>query len=224
MKELSIFVDESGDFGEIKERPAYYLVTLVFHNQKYDITNQVRKLEISTRTAGFEFEYIHTGPVIRREGIFSSLSINDRRKLIYKMLSFTLNCAITYETVIVNKKETNNKMALSKRLSAEIANILTTHRAFFEGFEKVIVYYDNGQSELGSILNTVFSLYFANVEFRKAEPQKYRLLQTADFICSLELLRLKWKENRLSNSEKKFFYKPQELKKVFFKAIDKKRM
>ena len=56
MKELSIFVDESGDFGEIKERPAYYLVTLVFHNQKYDITNQVRKLEISTRTAGFEFE------------------------------------------------------------------------------------------------------------------------------------------------------------------------
>jgi len=224
MKELSIFVDESGDFGEIKERPAYYLVTLVFHNQKYDITNQVRKLEISTRTAGFEFEYIHTGPVIRREGIFSSLSINDRRKLIYKMLSFTLNCAITYETVIVNKKETNNKMALSKRLSAEIANILTTHRAFFEGFEKVIVYYDNGQSELGSILNTVFSLYFVDVEFRKAEPQKYRLLQTADFICSLELLRLKWKENRLSNSEKKFFYKPQELKKVFFKAIDKKRM
>jgi len=224
MKELSIFVDESGDFGEIKERPAYYLVTLVFHNQKYDITNQVHKLEVSTRTAGFEFEYIHTGPVIRREGIFSSLSINDRRKLIYKMLSFTLNCAITYETVIVNKKETNNKIVLSKRLSAEIAKIITTHRAFFEGFEKVIVYYDNGQSELGSILNTVFSLYFANVEFRKAEPQKYRLLQTADFICSLELLRIKWKEKRLSNSEKKFFYKPQELKKVFFKAIDKKRM
>lgn len=27
MKELSVFIDESGDFGEIKERPAYYLVT-----------------------------------------------------------------------------------------------------------------------------------------------------------------------------------------------------
>ena len=24
MKELSIFIDESGDFGEVKERPAYY--------------------------------------------------------------------------------------------------------------------------------------------------------------------------------------------------------
>ena len=34
MKELSVFIDESGDFGEITERPAYYLVALLFHNQK----------------------------------------------------------------------------------------------------------------------------------------------------------------------------------------------
>ena len=24
MQELSVFIDESGDFGEVKERPAYY--------------------------------------------------------------------------------------------------------------------------------------------------------------------------------------------------------
>lgn len=27
MKELSSFIDKSGDFGEVKERLAYYLVT-----------------------------------------------------------------------------------------------------------------------------------------------------------------------------------------------------
>ncbi|MDD6627100.1 MAG: hypothetical protein PUF03_02480 [Lachnospiraceae bacterium] len=64
----------------------------------------------------------------------------------------------------------------------------------------------------------------SNVEFRKAEPQKYRLLQAADFICSMELLKIKKNENRLSKSEKQFFYKPQELKKTFLKAIDKKRL
>lgn len=74
------------------------------------------------------------------------------------------------------------------------------------------------------ILNTVFSIHFSNVEFRKAEPQKYRLLQAADFICSMELLKIKKNENRLSKSEKQFFYKPQELKKTFFKTIDKKRL
>lgn len=62
----------------------------------------------------------------------------------------------------------------------------------------------NGQIELGAILNTVFSIHFSNVEFRKAEPQKYRLLQAADFICSMELLRIKKSENRLSKSEQRF--------------------
>ena len=47
MKELSIFIDESGDFGEVKEKPSYYLVTLVFHNQSNDISEQVKKLEES---------------------------------------------------------------------------------------------------------------------------------------------------------------------------------
>ncbi len=56
MKELSIFIDESGDFGEVKERPAYYLVTFVFHDQKEDIRQQVLKLEESVRISGFHLE------------------------------------------------------------------------------------------------------------------------------------------------------------------------
>lgn len=88
----------------------------------------------------------------------------------------------------------------------------------------MIVYYDNGQIELSSILNAVLTVLFGDVEFRKAEPQKYRLLQVADFVCSMELLRIKREEKRLSKSEEKFFYKPQELKKVFLKSIEKKKL
>lgn len=82
MKELSIFIDESGDFGEVRERPAYYLVTFVFHNQDNSIERQVAKLEGSIRIAGFDVEYIHTGPVIRREEIFAGYSIDERRKML----------------------------------------------------------------------------------------------------------------------------------------------
>lgn len=38
---LSVFVDESGDFGEVKDRSSYYLVTLVFHDQQFDITEGI---------------------------------------------------------------------------------------------------------------------------------------------------------------------------------------
>ena len=224
MKELSVFIDESGDFGEITERPAYYLVTLLFHDQKNDITSNVKRLEDSTKNSGFDFEYIHTGPVIRREDVFSGLSIDERRKLLFKMLNFIISSPITYEVAVVNRKEAPDKISLSGRLGREISNVIEKHKAFFDSFDKIIVYYDNGQIELGAILNTVFSIHFSNVEFRKAEPQKYRLLQVADFICSMELLRIKKNENRLSKSEQQFFYKPQELEKTFFKAVAKKRL
>ena len=127
-------------------------------------------------------------------------------------------------TVVVDRKEATDKIKLSGRLAKEINTAFCEHSEFFMDYDKVIVYYDNGQIELSAILNAVFSIYFSNVEFRKAEPQKYRLLQAADFICSMELLKIKRNEKRLSKSEEKFFYKPQELKKTFFKSIEKKKM
>ena len=41
MKELSVFIDELGDFGEATEYPAYYLVIFVFHDQSNSIHQQV---------------------------------------------------------------------------------------------------------------------------------------------------------------------------------------
>lgn len=224
MSELSIFIDESGDFGELKERPAYYLVTMVFHNQAIDISTEIDKLEESVRASGFDLEYIHTGPVIRREQVFTAYSMEERRKLLYKMLYFYNKCNIYHDTVVVNRKEARDKIALSGRLSKEIVKMITSHSTYFDQFDKVIVYYDNGQAELSAILNAVLSVLFHDVEFRKAEPQKYRLLQVADFVCSLELLKIKRDEKRLSKSEEKFFYKPQELKKPFLESLEEKRL
>lgn len=224
MKELSVFIDESGDFGETKERPAYYLVTFVFHNQDNNIDHQVKKLEESVKSSGFNVEYIHTGPVIRREEVFARYSIDERRKLLYKMLNFVNACPISYLTVTVDRKEAVDKVSLSGKLAKAINTAMSEHLDFFASFDKIIVYYDNGQNELSAILNAVFSIQFSNVEFRKAEPQKYRLLQAADFICSMELLKIKRDEKHLSKSEEHFFYKPQELKKTFFKSIEKKKL
>ena len=224
MRELSVFIDESGDFGEVKERPAYYLVTFVFHNQENNIDQLVKKLEESVKIAGFDVEYIHTGPVIRREDVFARYTIDERRKLLYKMLNFVISCPISYLTVSVDRKEATDKVSLSGKLAKTINAEMNAHQEFFSSYDIIIVYYDNGQNELSAILNAVFSIQFSNVEFRKVEPQKYRLLQAADFLCSMELLKIKKDEKRLSKSEEKFFYKPQELKKTFFKAIEKKKI
>lgn len=45
MKELSIFVDESGDFGEYDYRAPYYIISMVLHDQEKDILPDLKKLE-----------------------------------------------------------------------------------------------------------------------------------------------------------------------------------
>ena len=47
MKELSIFVDESGDFGDYDYRSPYYILTMVFHDQAVNISNDLQQLQES---------------------------------------------------------------------------------------------------------------------------------------------------------------------------------
>lgn len=93
---------------------------------------------------------------------------------------------------------------------------------YFQSFEKVILYYDNGQHELNRILNTVLATQLADYDVRKVIPNEYRLFQVADLICTLELLKTKIEHGKLSNSEERIFHSKRDLKKDFLKGIQKK--
>ena len=198
MKELSLLIDESGDFGETRDVRDYYLVTFVFHDQSKNISAEIQKLEESMRLLKHSIEYIHTGPIIRKEDIFESYPLDERRRMIYTIFNFAMKCPVQYYTIAIKRKEASDRVQLSGKLGKAINQMLTDHREFIDSFDKVIVYYDGGQKELSSILNAIFSFQLSSVEFRKADPREYKLLQVADFFCSIELLKIKREESRLS--------------------------
>ncbi len=70
-------------------------------------------------------------------------------------------CRLSYLTVIVDRREATDKIALSGKLAKAINSALSKHIEFFSDFDKIIVYYDNGQVELSTILNAVFSIQFS---------------------------------------------------------------
>ncbi|MBQ1510379.1 MAG: DUF3800 domain-containing protein, partial [Selenomonadaceae bacterium] len=61
MKELSIFIDESGDFGSYEPHSPFYIITMVFHEQKNPISAAIDKLEQELSYLGLERLCIHTG-------------------------------------------------------------------------------------------------------------------------------------------------------------------
>jgi len=75
LKELSIFIDESGDFGEYDFRSPYYIITMVFHNQDCDINECINNLNRELAYLKLDNVCIHTGPIIRKEEIYVAMDI-----------------------------------------------------------------------------------------------------------------------------------------------------
>ncbi|MDR1238311.1 MAG: hypothetical protein LBK28_08715 [Propionibacteriaceae bacterium] len=64
MAVLSIFADESGDFGTHSD---YYIVSLVFHEQQDSLTSHLERLDQSLSDIGVDpSRDVHTGAIIRR--------------------------------------------------------------------------------------------------------------------------------------------------------------
>lgn len=74
MKELSIFIDESGDFGEYAAHSHYYIITMIFHDQNSDVQPAVTKLNQGLSYLKLNNLCIHTGPIIRREEIYAGMT------------------------------------------------------------------------------------------------------------------------------------------------------
>ena len=223
MKELSIFIDESGDFGEYAKHSPYYIITMVMHDQAVDISAEITKLNDSLNYMGYGDEQaIHTEPLIRREEPYKFFEPNERRALFSKLFYFAMACDIKYKSFIYRKTEYEIALKLSERMERDITGFIIDNYAYFQSFERVILYYDNGQHELSSILNKVFSAQLVNYDMRRVFPNQYKLFQVADLICTLELLRVKTEHQDLSNSEKKIFHSKRDLKKDFMKGIRKK--
>lgn len=223
MKELSIFVDESGDFGAFEQHAPYYIITMVFHNQSNDISPNISILNNALKQIGYGGEQaVHTEPLIRREPPYQYFQPNERRAIFSKLYYFTLNCDIKYKSFVFRKAEYENSFKLEARMARDLSRFIKENLEYFQSFERVILYYDNGQHELNRILNTVLATQLADYDVRKVIPNEYRLFQVADLICTLELLKAKIEHGKLSNSEEKIFHSKRDLKKDFLKGICKK--
>ena len=222
MKELSVFIDESGDFGEYKRHSPYYIVTLVFHDQSIDISDNIKNLNGLLSFFDVKNYTIHTMPLIRNDLECRNMEFSDRRRIFNWIFGFARLAPIKYKTIAVDKKHIANPLELTAKLSKQLSQFLFARIDEFNEYDKIIVYYDNGQTELTRILVTAFNMVFNDVEFRHVSPVDYKLFQSADLICALELLALKAETKTLSKSELSFFNSSKELMKRYIQPIRKK--
>ncbi len=225
-KILSIFIDESGDFGPYSPHSPYYLVSMIFHNQALSINTNILALEQRMKYLNFESHNIHTAPLIRRESFYKFYSTEVRKSIFNAIYHFTRKLDIKYLCPIISKNlyKIYNKDEMVKQVTQEIYTLLNNHYSFISHFDSIIVYYDNGQIELTKILTSVFHSLFLNVEFRRVQPADYRLSQVADLICTLELLAQKSLFHSFSSSEIEFFGSARDFHRNYYRQISVKKL
>ena len=221
-KELSIFIDESGDFGRYDPKSPYYIIGAVFHDQCNDISEQVDYLNKRLAETALQFDFVHLGPLIRREVGYKNLSPLERVQVLRRMLAFVAKVDFTYNTFVVDKKHTKSETELIEQLVRQFSDFIKKYYPYFLSFDKIKIYYDNGQLGVMRVLIAVFTTLFNNAEFRKAKQKDYKMLQVADLVCTAELAKLKMATHSLSCSERRVLGTDREISKRILKPLQKK--
>lgn len=227
MRELSIFIDESGDFGPYQAHSPVYILSIVLHDQSDDISSHLARLHEGLSHLGLPAAHaVHAGPLIRREHDYVSLDMPTRRSIFRLLVEFLHRCDVTHHSWVFNKRELDSDQLVS-RMAREVGALISDQLAFFSRWDRIVIYYDNGQKEITNLVNSVFSALLSNVEVRKVVPSDYSLFQVADLCCTLALVRHKLETSSLSSSEDNFFSTQRDnaaraLKKGYFKTLDRK--
>lgn len=137
MKELSIFVDESGDFGKYDFHSPYYILAFVFHDQENDISEEIAVLNHKLSKYGLQNRAVHTGPVIRKEEEYSAFTIEDRRTIMRHLISFYRHAEINCTAVHIEKKHIGAPENMAAALAAKISAFITKYLTVFQSFDVV---------------------------------------------------------------------------------------
>ena len=221
MKRLNIFVDETGEFGFRKGASSLYGVSFTFHEHDYDIMPELLKLNDRLNKIGYT-NMIHMADLIMHRGDYSKFNIDTRKSIFKAIYHFSRKIPVKYSTIIIDKKYTDNSRILRQRLSSSINTMIKEHDGYFEKFDKIVMYYDNGQETLGIILDSIFSR-FEGFEHRvEFDHKEKRLFQVSDMLTYIDKYDYKYKNKMSFTKGEKFFFSYDEVRKIL-RELRKKR-
>ncbi len=221
MNELSIFIDESGDNST---HARYFLLTLVLHNQSNKIVDKVLAYERSLILADLPNIPFHSEPLLNGHEGYELLDIKDRKKLLYSFNVMVQRLPILYKTFIYKKHEFLESEKLVMRMERDLTNLFNENLEYFQSFDHVKIYYDNGQEIVKRALYAAVetSLSKQAIEKRRTTMTEYRLAQVADYLCTIELAAIKYASKENGGTYDKFFGSIGSFKKNWLKQARRK--
>ena len=219
MQELSIFVDESGSQGGHSK---YCIVTLLMHDQSKSIRHNISKYEECLKEASLPNIPFHASPLMNGHDDYEGISMACRKRLLGAFEAFVRGLPYSYKVFSYKRSEVEAPARFIARFKRDLVVFLIDNLEFFQRFDLVKIYYDNGQSMVTTALHGAidFVLVKDAVLYRMVNARRYRLFQVVDYLCAIELTDLKFRDRCPTATDVKVFggdyqaFKCNHLKKV----------
>ena len=221
IKRLNIFIDESGDFGFAEGSSELYAVSFTIHESDKSIYNELQFL--NNRLAKLEYDgMIHLAYLVAKRDDYAVFDLQQRQKIFWTIFNFARKVPVKLKTIILDKRYMNNKSQLNKLISIEINKFVNENKKYLDSFDKIVIYYDNGQETLATILDIVFATndkVERRVEF---DHVKKRLFQVSDMLTFIDKLDYKFHNNMTFTNAEKYFFSNSEIQYIKRKLRNKR--
>ena len=221
-KILKIFIDESGEFGFEQGSSELYVVSMVFYDTTINIDNFLHDFEDRLKRLGYS-GMIHMADLVMNRGEYRNQHINDRRKLFNAIYQFTRKSPIKIANIIIDKKYTNHSQTLKQKIIQEFDKIITNNKKVFDGFNKILIYYDNGQRTLGAAIKEAFSILGNYEQVDKFNHLQERPFQSADMLTFIYKYYYNFKNKQCLSKGESYFFQSIEML-IIIKELEKKKL
>lgn len=201
----------------------YYLLTLVLHDQSVPLDPFVGDYESHVAQNGLPDIAFHMKDLLHGHGDYEGIDQSFRKKLLVHFNIFMQKASIRYRTFVYDSYDTDAR-GLSARMRRDIVNFVFDNLDWFQSFDNVPIFYDDGQVAVTRALHEAFDYLLGNgvADYRLISYQDRRLAQAADYFCSIELAALKYGRGDESNTYRKFFGLRGDFKRNFLKQARRK--
>lgn len=185
IKRLNIFIDESGDFGFTKGSSELYGISFTIHESNKPLRVDLEYLNTRLKKANYD-GMIHLADLVARRGDYARFDLEQRKNIFWSIFHFSRRVPVKIHTIIVDKRYINNKTQLNRELATNINAFFNSINEYMSEFDKVVIYYDNGQDALGAIIDTLL-IHKNNIEHRvEFDHKEKRLFQVSDMLTFIE--------------------------------------
>lgn len=127
---------------------------------------------------------------------------------------------LKYDTATVH-----DRAELEVKIRRDLATLIFENLTYFQTYDSIAVYYVNGQSAVNVALHDALDFALARnvADYRDANPCARRLLQVADYICTINRVFDNYCAGQQSKTHERFFGTRRYFLKSYKKQLDRKR-